>query len=29
MNFYEIRLSVRVEKKFRITSFGSNLSSSA
>ena len=29
MNFYEIRLSVRAEKKLRITGFGSNLSSSA
>ena len=29
MNFYEIRLSARAEMKFRITSFGSDLSSSA
>ena len=29
MNFYEIRLSARAEKKFQITGFGSDLSSSA
>ena len=29
MNFYEIRLSARAEKKFRITGFGSDLSLSA
>ena len=29
MNFYEIRLSARVEKKFQITGFGFDLSSSA
>ena len=29
MNFYEIKLSARAEKKLRITGFGTELSSSA